>query len=105
MPVPFETPPPSRRRPLRDAALRRLLRMRAAALWDEGQGSGNAGGRPGREWCSWMPACAGMTKDIVRPTILHPSPPRRCCVPEDWLDGIGVDRGISYVRERLGPCK
>src|SRR5262249_40111777 len=23
-----------------------------------------------------------------------------CWVPEDWLDGIGVDRGISYVRER-----
>ena len=28
-------------------------------------------------------------------------PPRGCLVPEDWLDGIGVDRGVSYVRERL----
>jgi hypothetical protein len=23
-------------------------------------------------------------------------------VPGDWLDGIGVDRGISFIRERLG---
>jgi hypothetical protein len=28
-------------------------------------------------------------------------PPRRCLVPEDWLNGIGVDRGIAYAKERL----
>jgi hypothetical protein len=30
-----------------------------------------------------------------------PAPPRTCLVPGDWLDGIGVDRGIAYLRERL----
>jgi hypothetical protein len=28
------------------------------------------------------------------------SPPS-CLVAGDWLDGIGVDRGISFIRERL----
>jgi hypothetical protein len=28
-------------------------------------------------------------------------PPPSCLVPGDCLDGIGVDRGISYIRERL----
>src|SRR5262249_9877211 len=27
--------------------------------------------------------------------------PLSCLVPGDWLDGIGVDRGVSYIRERL----
>jgi alpha-D-ribose 1-methylphosphonate 5-triphosphate synthase subunit PhnG len=31
--------------------------------------------------------------------------PRRCLVPADWLDGIGVARGIAFVRERLGSCR
>jgi hypothetical protein len=34
--------------------------------------------------------------------LAHKSlPPPSCLISGDWLDGIGVDRGISYVRERL----
>lgn len=31
-----------------------------------------------------------------------PCPLRACLVPDDWVDGIGVERGIHHVRERLG---
>jgi hypothetical protein len=27
---------------------------------------------------------------------------RSCLIPQDWVDGIGVNQGISYLRERLG---
>jgi hypothetical protein len=26
---------------------------------------------------------------------------RAYLVPEDWLDGIGVERGVAFIRERL----
>ena len=39
-------------------------------------------------------ACAGVCG------ALHPPP--SCLVPEDWQHGIGVQRGIAFVRERLG---
>jgi hypothetical protein len=26
---------------------------------------------------------------------------RSCLVPGDWLNGIGVERGVCHVRERL----
>jgi hypothetical protein len=28
-------------------------------------------------------------------------PLRECLIPADWLDGIGVERGVSFVREHL----
>jgi hypothetical protein len=28
-------------------------------------------------------------------------PPPTCLVPGDWMDGIGVERGIRYIEERL----
>ena len=39
--------------------------------------------------------------DRPRRGVGSPSPPRKCSVPGDWLDGIGVCRGIALVRERL----
>ena len=53
---------------------------------------------------TWVPAFAGMTFVDELCTQQLASSPRRCSVPGDWLDRIGVARGVAFVRERLGPC-
>ena len=32
---------------------------------------------------------------------IHLSSLRTCLVPGDWVDGIGVERGVRYIEERL----
>src|SRR3954453_5872306 len=38
---------------------------------------------------------------VCRDATHHPSSPRTCLVPGDWVDGIGVEQGIAYLGERL----
>ena len=51
-----------------------------------------------------LPACAAVSprKRIGANIAPQPSSPRRCFVPGDWLDGIGVRRGVLFLKERLG---
>src|SRR3954463_5192083 len=47
-------------------------------------------------------ASLAMTVETVcRDATHHASSPRRCLVPGDWVDGIGVEQGIAYLGERL----
>ena len=43
--------------------------------------------------------CLGYQAPIL--ALANPPGPNTCLVPADWLDGIGVERGIGFVRERL----
>ena len=45
---------------------------------------------------------AGCSEEAVAQAQLsYAIPLRLCLVPADWLDGIGVERGVAFVREHL----
>ncbi len=50
---------------------------------------------------TWDPA-ANAKRLVANEAELLGSPSPLCLVPEDWQHGIGVERGIAFVRERLG---
>ena len=92
-----------------------VLRGSGSALAPQDEEVGDRHQGPGIPRSAERLVCAGVTAMWVGrghtlrtssshgPVDIRParSPRRKCLVPGDWLDGIGVDRGIACVRERL----